>query len=101
MTETSVIEYIYVEMVFNPKGKLNKYDVISGLLQGIKIHLGSTFILLHGKKGATNVVNLAFYDIMTVEVRHKEYKDMTHLTTKDSDQKFALNLLNTLHKDFL
>jgi hypothetical protein len=89
------IEYVYVEMV------LNEREIISGLLQGIITTDNLTFVLLHGKGNSTNIVNLKFYNIMTIEVRHTTYKNMTHLTIKDSDQKFALNLLNVLYNDLL
>lgn len=95
------IEYVYVEMVFDRKDKANNYEVISGLLQGIKIDKGSTFVLLHGKKGATNIVNSKFYDIMTIEVRHSDHKDMTYLTESDSDQALGLGQLNTIYNDLL
>lgn len=95
------IEYIHIEMVFNQKGKPNKYEVVSGLFQGTKTHNDSIFILLHGKKDATNILNLDFYDIMTIEVRYKEHKDITYLTAKSNDQKLALTLLDTLHKNCL
>lgn len=104
MTEKIVnmdTEYVYVEMVFIQKNGFNRHEIISGLFQGIKVYKGSTFILLHGIKDAINIINLAFHNIMTIEVRHKSHKDMTHLTTKKSDQAFALTMLITLNKDLL
>ena len=92
------IEYVYVEMVLNQE---DKYEVVPGLFQGIKIKEGSTFILLHGKKDVTNIINLKFYNIMTVEVLHKEHKDMTYLTTSIEDQKAALCILNTAYNKLL
>lgn len=108
---TISIEYVYVEMVLSHieakvRNKSDKYEIISGLLQGIKTNnIGcfgpGTFVLLSGEKDATNIVNLKFYDIMTVEVRHREHKDITYLTTKNSDQQHALTLLDSLYKDLL
>ena len=92
------IEYVYVEMVLN---KERKYEVISGMFQGIKIRDGATFILLHGKKDITNIVNLRYYNIMTIEILHKDHKDMTYLTINDDDQKAALGMLDNVYKNLL
>lgn len=92
------IEYVYIEMVLN---KEHKYEVVSGMLQGIKTRDGVTFILLHGKKEATNIISLRYYNVMTVEILHKDHKDMTYLTTKEDDQKAALTILNNVYKSLL
>lgn len=96
-TTDTDIDYIYVEMVLN---KEHKYEVVSGMFQGIKIKSGSTFILLHGKKEVTNIINLRYYNVMTIEVLHKEYKDMTYLTMKAEDQNSALSMLESLYTGF-
>jgi hypothetical protein len=92
------IEYVYIEMVLNQE---DKYEVISGLLQGIKTKEGSTFILLHGKKDITNIINLKFYNVMTIEVLHKDHKDMTFLNSSADDQKLALGILNKVYEELL
>lgn len=92
------IEYVYVEMVLNQE---DKYEVVPGLLQGIIVKEGSTFILLHGKKNVTNIINLKFYNVMTIEVLHKEHKDMTYLTVSADDQKSALSILNQVYEKLL
>lgn len=92
------IEYVYVEMVLN---KERKYEVVSGMFQGMKVRDGATFILLHGKKDVTNIINLRYYNIMTIEILHKDHKDMTYLTMKDDDQKAALLMLGSVYKTLL
>lgn len=92
------IEYVYVEMVLN---KEHKYEVVSGIFQGIKVREGSTFILLHGKKDVTNIVSLSYYNIMTIEILHKDHKDMTYLTIKEEDQKVALKMIGEVYKGLL
>ena len=92
------IEYIYVEMVLNQQ---DKYEVVPGLLQGIKEKEGSTFILLYGKKDITNIINLKFYNVMTIEILHKEHKDMTYLTNSADDQKSALDILSKVYEKLL
>lgn len=94
----TTIEYVYIEMVLN---KEHKYEVISGMFQGIKVRDGSTFILVHGKKDVTNIINLRYYNIMTIEILHKDHKDMTYLTMKDDDQKAALVMLSSVYKKLL
>lgn len=94
----TAIEYVYVEMVLN---KERKYEVISGMLQGIKVRDGATFVLLHGDKDVTNIINLRYYNIMTIEILHKDHKDMTYLTMKDDDQKAALVMLSSVYKKLL
>lgn len=92
------IEYVYVEMVLS---KSHKYEVVSGMFQGIKEKEGVTFILLHGKKDVTNIVSLRYYNIMTIEVLHTDHKDMTYLTIKDEDQKAGFLILTNIYKDLL
>lgn len=92
------IEYVYVEMVLN---KEHKYEVVSGMFQGIKVKDVATFILLHGKKDITNIVNLRYYNIMTIEILHKDHKDMTYLTMSSDDQKVALVMLGGVYKNLL
>ena len=92
------IEYVYVEMVLN---KEHKYEVVSGMFQGIKVRDGATFVLLHGKKDVTNIINLRYYNVMAIEILHKDHKDMTYLTMKDDDQKAALIMLNKVYKNLL
>ena len=97
-TKTTDIEYVYVEMVLNQD---DKYEIVPGLLQGIKVKEGSTFVLLHGKKDITNITNLKFYNVMTVEVLYKDHKDMTYFTISAEDQKAALGILNNIYEELL
>lgn len=109
MPRNTDIKYIYIEVVYNSENSYYKdrHEILSGLLQGIKIKEGSTFVLLHGnspvegEKKATVFANLKFYDIMTIEVLHENHKDLTYFTTKKCDQDLALEILTTLHNTLL
>ena len=90
------IDYVYIEMVFN---QLDKNEIVSGLFKGITTKDGFTFILLQGKQEGTNVVNLKFYNIMTIEVLRKKYKDLTYLTIDKEEQKIGFDMLNKLYDE--
>lgn len=98
MTETTVpstIKYIYVEMILN---KESNYDVVAGLFKGIYEQDDQKFILLHGLKNATHVVNTEFYNIMMIEERVKNCKNMMFLNADDVDQKTAMQTLEGQYK---
>ena len=88
------VRYVYVEMILN---KETKYDVVAGLFKGIVEKNKETFILLHGLKNATAVLNTQFYNIMSLEVMEEEYKNMTYLTSEVSDQELAMQMLDELN----
>ena len=92
------IEYVYIEMVLKQN---DKYEVIPGLLQGIKEKEGSTFVLLHGKKDITNIINLKFYNIMTIEVLREKQKDMIYFKINLDDQKIALITINKVFNELI
>jgi len=91
-------KYVYLEMILN---KDSKYDVISGIFKGITEKNGDKFILLQGLKDSTNVLNIKFYNIMTIEELEEDYKNMTYLTAEDTDQKTALLAVENFYHDFL
>ncbi len=93
--EACKTKYVYLEMILN---KDSKYDVLCGLFKGITGIDGETYILLHGLKNSTNVLNLRFYNIMTIEELEDDYKNMTYLTAEDNDQKTALDMITALYK---
>lgn len=95
---TFKVRYAYVEMILN---KETKYDVIAGLFKGIVEKDGASFILLHGLKGATAVLNTDFYNIMSIEVLEEDYKYMTYLTCESTDQELAFQMLDELYADFM
>jgi hypothetical protein len=88
------VRYVYIEMILN---KETKYDVVAGLFKGIVEKAGEIFILLHGLKNATAVLNTKFYNIMSLEVMEEEYKNMTYLTSEVSDQELANQMLSELN----
>jgi len=98
-TEKSLckIDYVYLEMILN---KENNYEVVSGLFKGIVEQKGDKFVLLHGLKDSTNVLNLKFYNIMTIEERTDDFKNMTYLTAKKVDQNLALTMLEAFYEKF-
>lgn len=98
MTEKrKVADYVYVEMIFNdPK----KHDVISGLFKGILEYKGSTYIALKGLGNTTSLINLKFYNIMTIEVMEEEYRNMSFCTHEEEDQIKALGMLKKQYEDF-
>ena len=91
-------KYVYLEMILN---KDSKYDVISGIFKGITEKNGDKFILLQGLKNSTNVLNIKFYNIMTIEDLEEDYKNMTYLTAEDTDQIIALSTVEKFYHDFL
>jgi hypothetical protein len=95
MTETTVpvpckTKYVYIEMILN---KESSYDVVAGLFKGIYEKENETFILLHGLKNATHALNLKYYNIMMIEERVPDYKNMVFLNSSDVDQTNALQML--------
>lgn len=91
-------KYVHLEMVLN---KDTKYDVVSGLLKGIVEKGDEKFILLHGLKDSTNVLNLKFYNIMTVEQLSDDYRNMMFLTHEESDQTVALESVESFYKELV
>ena len=90
--------YVYLEMILN---KDSKYDVIAGLFKGIVEKDGDKFILLHGLKDSTNVLNLKYYNIMMVEELEDDYKNMMYLNAEESDQKMAMEAVEKIYASLL
>jgi hypothetical protein len=90
--------YVYLEMILN---KDSKYDVVAGLFKGIVEKDADKFILLHGLKDSTNVLNLKFYNIMMVEELEEDYKNMIYLNSEESDQKMAMEEVEKLYAKLL
>jgi len=89
---TEVLRYVYLEMIIK---KDAKYDVIAGLFKGIIERAGDKFVLLSGiDKDQTNVLNLKYYNIMSMEVLETTYKNMFYLTSTEDDQVAGLKILN-------
>ncbi len=97
-TEVCKTNYVYLEMILN---KDSKYDVVAGLFKGIIEKDSEKFILLHGLKDSTNVLNLKFYNIMTIEELEDDYKNMTYLTAEDIDQNLAIEVVEKSYSDLL
>lgn len=91
---TCKTNYVYLEMILN---KDSKYDVVAGLFKGIIEKDDDKFILLHGLKDSTNVLNLKFYNIMMIEELEADYKNMMYLNLEASDQKDALERVEELY----
>jgi hypothetical protein len=96
--EVCKTKYVYIEMILN---KDSKYDVISGLFKGIIEKDDDKFILLHGLKDSTNVLNLKFYNIMMIEELEEDYKNMIYLNSEESDQKTAMEEVEKLYAKLL
>lgn len=90
--------YVYLEMILN---KESKYDVVAGLFKGIIEKDNDKFILLHGLKDSTNVLNLKFYNVMMIEELETDYKNMIYLNSEDSDQKIALEEIQNLYEKMI
>jgi hypothetical protein len=91
---TCKTNYVYLEMILN---KDSKYDVVAGLFKGIIEKDDDKFILLHGLKDSTNVLNLKFYNIMMIEELEADYKNMIYLNSEAIDQKIALEEVEKLY----
>lgn len=90
--------YIYLEMVLN---KDTKYDVIAGLFKGIIEKQGQKFILLQGLKNATNILSADFYNIMMIEEREGDYKNLTYFTAEKVDQDIAEEMIGKLYNNLI
>ena len=94
----SDVKYVYIEAIAK---KDAKYDVVAGLFRGIIERSGDKFILLSGiDKGQTNILNLRYFNIMSMEVLEPVYKNMFYLTSTEEDQVTGLKIL-TEHYDKL
>lgn len=91
-------DYVYLEMVLN---KETKYDVVSGLFKGIIEKKGQTFILLHGLKNSTDVLNLKFYNFMSIEELTGDFKNYTYLNSEQTDQDTALEMVTAIYKELM
>jgi hypothetical protein len=96
--EVCKTKYVYIEMILN---KDTKYDVVAGLFKGIIEKDDDKFILLHGLKESTNVLNLKFYNIMMIEELEDDYKNMMYLNLEESDQKTAMEEVEKLYAKLL
>lgn len=97
-TQVCKTSYVYLEMILN---KDTKYDVVAGLFKGIIEKDDDKFILLHGLKDSTNVLNLKFYNIMMIEELEEDYKNMMYLNSEESDQKMAMEEVEKLYSKML
>ena len=79
------------------QNKNSKYDVVAGLFQGIKIYKGDRFIVLSGLSGATNLLNLKFYNIMTIEEMQEKVKNMAFCLATSQDQADALTMVEAIY----
>lgn len=93
------LKYIRVETIL---AKETKYDVITGLFMGIVEEDGQRLVLLAGtSKGHANLVNLKFYNLMSLEVLKDSTRELTYLTAVEEDQKEGLKLLEEAYKEAL
>ena len=90
--------YVFLEMVLN---KDTKYDVIAGLFKGIIEKKGQKFILLQGLKNATNILSVDFYNIMMIEEREGDFKNLTYFTAEKIDQDIAEEMIAKLYENML
>lgn len=92
------VDYLYLEMILDRE---SKFDVVSGLFKGIIEKENQIFIALHGVKGATNVLNLKFYNIMTIEILEEDYRNMAYLTDGKDDQTVGLAMVKSVYKQMI
>lgn len=85
-------KYVYVELTYH---KESKYDVIAGLYSGMIERNGHTFVIVDGLKGAKNIVNLKYFNIMTIEELKEDYKEFKFFHEKETD--LALEQLKSVH----
>ena len=96
--KTTKIKYVYMEMIHN---KTDKQDVVAGLFQGIYESGGETYILLQGLGGVTSVMNISFYDIMTLEMMEPDYKNMTYFTMEQKDRDTAFTMVKAYYTELM
>lgn len=96
--EVCKTSYVYLEMILN---KDTKYDVVAGLFKGIIEKDDDKFVLLHGLKDSTNVLNLKFFNVMMIEELEDDYKNMIYLNSEVSDQKMAMEEVEKLYSKML
>lgn len=89
-------KYVYVELTYH---KESKYDVIAGLYKGMMERKGHTFVLINGLKGATNIVNLKFFNIMTIEELKDDHKEFKYFHEKEKD--LSLEELKKSHESLV
>lgn len=107
-TTKIIKKYVRVEMIRQEK---DKFDVISGLFIGIIHRNKDIFILLSGVDNTTNVLNLDFYSIMSIEVLEStleslktavdDKKYLTVFTHKINDQSKAIDSIEEIFSSLL
>lgn len=92
-------KYVYVEMIINKK---DKHDVVAGLFKGMYKHKdGTEFILLHGLKDSTNMLNIDLYNVLSIEELSDGYRNMAYFTIEKSEKKKSLEKVDKLYKSML
>lgn len=90
------VKYVYLELIKPASG--DKYDVIAGLLKMLFKKDGDTYICVHGIKNSTTLLNLKYYNIMTIEYLDSNFKHMAIATQNTDDQKEAFGMVEDLFK---
>jgi hypothetical protein len=99
------INYVAVEVI-DKRSTTRDCVVVGGLFKGIvkkeddskKEHI---YLLFEGPKGATDLYNLTFWNMMSVTVMGPEQKIMLFLTKDEDDQKDALDILEKVINVFV
>ncbi len=97
--EACKTKYVYLEMILAKDS--SKYDVVSGLFKGIYEKGGDKYILLHGLRESTNVLNTKFYNIMMIEELADDYKNMAYMNSEETDQKDAMEMVEELYASLM
>lgn len=90
------VKYVYLELV--KAAGAGNYDVVPGLLKMMLNHDGNDYICLHSIKNSTALMNLKFYNIMTVEYMDSDFKHLAYATLEADDQEEAFGMVKELYE---
>ena len=94
----NTVKYVALEMIYN---KSDKYEVHSGLLKSMYGDEDDQFVAIQLAKNTMIALNLAHYNILTIEFVKEGYKNMSILTEDADDQKNGIKLVTELYAGLL
>lgn len=96
--DNTTVKYVALEMICN---KSDKYEVHTGLLKSVYGDDDDQFIAIQTTKNSMVALNLAHYNIMTIEFIKEGYKHMSILTEDIVDQESGVKLVTELYAGLL